>query len=285
METTRASTSNRFSLHAALRAKHAALPNEHGAWVFLLSPLAVGLAVGGWRPASALLIAGLLAAFLARQPVILTVKALSGRRPKSDLANAAFWLAAYGLVGLGAAAGLARLGYAWLFWLALAALPVFAWHLALVSKRAERRQMAVEILGGGVLALAAPAAFWLGRGAPDPTGWLLWGLCWLQTAASIVYAYLRLAQRVLPKVPSRREGLRMAAPALWANWGALLVVGGLALARIVPGWLPAAFAVQAFEALWGALHPAVGVRPKVIGFRQLAVSALFTLVFIAAWVM
>lgn len=282
METIRDPLSKPFSLRAALRAKQAALPAEHGAWVFLLSPLAAGLAIGGWRPASAVLIAGLLAAFLIRQPVTMLVKVVSGRRPRSELPAALFWLAVYGLLGAAAAAGLALLGYAWLFWLALPALPIFAWHLALVSQRAERRQMAVEILGGGVLAVAAPAAYWLGQGRLDPAGWLLWGLCWLQTGGSIVYAYLRLAQRVLPTVPTRREALRMAVPALAANWGGLLVVVVLALARVVPAWLPLAFAIQPFEALWGALHPAVGVKPKAIGFRQLAVSVLFTLAFIAA---
>lgn len=283
MQTSQIHPSTPFNLRAALRSKQTALPAEHGAWVFLLSPLAVGLAIGGWRPASAVLIAGLLAAFLIRQPVTMLVKVMSGRRPKSELPAALFWLAVYGLLGAAAAAGLALLDYAWLFWLALPVLPIFAWHLALVSQRAERRQMWVEILGGGVLALAAPAAFWLGQGRLDPAGWLLWGLCWLQTGGSIVYAYLRLAQRVLPEMPARREALRMAAPALWANWGGLLMVAALALARLVPAWLLVAFAIQPLEAVWGALHPAVGVRPKAIGFRQLAVSALFTLAFIAAW--
>lgn len=283
MDTLRTASLTQFNLRTALRARHVALPAEHGAWVFLFSPLAAGLAIGGWRPASALLIAGLLAAFLIRQPVTMVVKVISKRRPKSELPSAAFWLAVYGLLGVASAVGLALLGYAWLFWLALPALPIFLWHLALVSKRAERRQMAVEVLGGGVLALAAPAAYWLGQGGPALTGWLLWGLCWLQTAASIVYAYLRLAQRVLPAVLPRHEALRMTTPALAANWGALLAVAALALARVVPGWLPAAFAIQALEVVWGTLHPAVGVRPKVIGFRQLAVSVLFTLAFIAAW--
>lgn len=284
MDTPRpASTVTQFNLRAALHAKQTALPAEHGAWVFLLSPLAVGLATGGWKPASAVLIAGLLAAFLIRQPVTMVVKVISKRRPQSELPAALFWLAVYGLVGAAAAVGLALRGFGWLFWLALPALPIFAWHLALVSKRAERRQMAVEILGGGVLGLAAPAAYWLGQGDPAPAGWLLWGLCWLQTGGSIVYAYLRLAQRVLPEMPGRRKALRMAAPALWANWGGLLMVAALALARLVPGGLPLAFAIQPLEAVWGALHPAVGVRPKAIGFRQLAVSVAFTLAFIAAW--
>ena len=52
-------------------------------------------------------------------------------------------------------------------------------------------------------ALAAPAALWVGQGYPDPQGWFLFGLVWLQSAASIVYAYLRLEQRLLPAPPDR----------------------------------------------------------------------------------
>ena len=42
--------------------------------------------------------------------------------------------------------------------------------------------------------------------------------------------------------------------------------------------------LQWLETLYGALlRPAVGYKPTRIGFRQLGVSTLFTLVFIAAW--
>lgn len=68
-----------------------ALPNEHGAWVFLLSPLLIGLfAAGRFTSASALLIVAALAAFLLRQPVSILVKAYSGRRPRTDLPAARF---------------------------------------------------------------------------------------------------------------------------------------------------------------------------------------------------
>jgi hypothetical protein len=72
--------------------------------------------------------------------------------------------------------------------------------------------MGVEIVASGILALAAPAAFWVGRGYPDPQGWVLFGLVWLQSAASIVYAYLRLEQRSLTDVPKFPTSLSMASP-------------------------------------------------------------------------
>ncbi len=272
-----------FSLRAALRARHAALPAEHGAWVFLLSPLTIGLAVGGLRPGSLALILAVLAAFLARQPLTLAVKALSGRRPRGELPTAAFWLAVYGAAALLAAGALAALGHAYLLWLALPAAPVFAWHLWLVSRRAERRQMLVEIIASGVLALAAPAALWVGRGYPDPAGWLLWGLCWLQVAGTILHAYLRLAQRALKCAPTPAESLRMGRAALFYNLAVLLVVVGLAAARIAAPTLPLAFAIQPLETAWAIYRPAVGVKPTAIGVRQLIVSVIFTAAFLLTW--
>ena len=272
-----------FSWSAALKARHIALPAEHGAWVFLFSPLIIGLVLGGLRPASLLLVAAALAAFLIRQPVTMAVKVLAGRRPRRELPGIALWLAVYGLVGLAAVIGLAALGYGYLLWLAIPAAPVFAWHLWLVGRRAERRQMLVEIVASGVLALAAPAAYWVGKGQVDSTGWLLWGLCWAQVAGTILYAYLRLDQRALECMPAWNETVRMARPALLYNLALLLAVIGLAYAQSVPQLLPLAFAIQPAEVVWGMVRPAVKMKPKVIGIRQLIVSILFTAAFILAW--
>jgi hypothetical protein len=280
-------------LAASVWRRTLALPSEHGAWVFLLSPLLIGVLAGAASggagpalPALALLVAARLAAFLLRQPASMMVKALSGRRARQDLAPAAVWLAAYGLVGLAAVAGLAALGFGFALVLAVPAVPVFAWHLLLISRRAERRQMLVEVVGSGALALAAPAGYWVASGAsaPDPVGWWLWALTWAQSAASIVYAYLRLAQRVLRAAPPPSERLQMGAPALLFTTVNLLAVAALAAAAVLPAWLPLAYAVQWAEAIYGTLRPAVGVRPTRIGLRQLAVSVVFTGVFILTWV-
>ena len=167
--------------------KHVAITQEHGSWVFLFSPLLIGLAAGGrWTAASAWLIVAALAAFLVRQPLTVMVKVWSKRRGPQDLAPAFFWAAVYALLGLIGLWGLWRHGQAQLAVLALPGVPVFLWHLVLVARRAERRQIGVEIVASGVLALAAPAAFWIGRGEQDPMGWWLWALTWFQSAASIL---------------------------------------------------------------------------------------------------
>ncbi len=270
--------------NTSLFVRHIALPQDHGAWVFLLSPLSIGLFAGGnWSLATSFLILAVLAAFLLRQPVTVAVKAYSGRRSRRDLPAARFWIALYALLGLGALIGLVVLGFGYLLYLVLPGMLVFGWHLYLVSRRAERRQAGVEIIASGALALAAPAALWVGMGWPDPAGWWLFALTWLQSAASIVYAYLRLEQRSLEQTPDIATRLRMGRRALLYTSFNVLAVTALSLAGFLPSLLVIPYALQWLETAWGTFRPAVGVKPTAIGIRQLIVSTLFTLSFILTW--
>lgn len=261
--------------------KYIALPQDHGSWVFIISPLLIGLFAGGtWTAASGFLIVAAFSAFLIRQPVTLVLKAYTGRRSRRDLPAAWFWITVYSLTGLVGLAGLILLGFGFILVLALPGIPVFAWHLYLVSRRAERRQIGVEVVATGVLALAAPAAFWVGRGSALPLGWLLFLLVWLQSAASIVYAYLRLAQRALPAMPDLHARIRMGSrPLLYTTFNLMLVLI-LGISRTLPILVFLPYAVQWAETVWGVLHPAIGVKPTRIGIRQLIISSLFTLLFI-----
>ncbi len=264
--------------------RHIALPGEHGSWVFILSPLLIGLFAGGrWTAGSIALIVASMAAFLIRQPVTIAVKAYTKRRSQRDLPSAWFWITIYGLIGLAALILLAAEGFGYLLILALPGLPVFIWHLYLVSQRAERRQAGVEVVGSGVLALAAPAAYWVGIGHPDPRGWWLFALIWMQSAASIVYAYLRLEQRVLPNIPDVNARLRLGRRAFMYTTFNLAWVIFLSVFQLLPGLLPLPYLLQWVETLWGTFRPAIGVKPTTIGIRQLIVSTLFTLLFIITW--
>ena len=273
--------------------RHIALPGEHGAWVFILSPLLIGLFAGGnFTSASIYLIIAAMSAFLIRQPVTIAIKAYSGRRSRRDLPAARFWILVYGIIGLLAVTGLVVLGFASLLILALPGIPVFIWHLYLVSRRLERGQVGIEVVGSGVLALAAPAAYWVGLGPPptplgfaslDPLGWWLFALTWLQSAASIVYAYLRLEQRELPAIPPVPERLSMARRALSYTGFNLVAVAALCLGDILPSLVFLPYALQWGETLYGSLKPAVGYKPTRIGVRQLIVSTLFTVLFILTW--
>lgn len=269
--------------HAYFR-KQIFLPQDHGAWVFIFSPLLVGLFAGGrFTFASLSLVIASMAAFLIRQPLTIAVKAYFGRRAKSDLPAAGFWIAVYAIIVLMALAGLIRAGFGYLLILAIPGAPVFAWHLWLVRQREERRQVNVEIIATGVLSLAAPAAYWVGIGDYDPAGWWLWILVWSQTAASIVYAYLRLAQREqaegLGKSGLWKMGLRAFVYTTF-NLAAALTLG---LVSVLPRFVFIPYLVQWGETMWGIFHPAFRWKPTQIGIRQLIVSTLWTILLIVTW--
>jgi hypothetical protein len=259
-------------------------PQDHGSWVFILSPLLVGLFAGGrFYDASFYLVTATMAAFLIRQPATIAVKAYSGRRAKNDLPAGCFWIAVYGLIILIALIGIIDEGFGYILFLTVPGIPVFAWHLWLVSRREERRKARVEILAAGVLSLAAPAAYWIGIGRFDLIGWWLWILVWLQTAASIVYAYLRLEQRNLAKIPARGDLWRMGFRAFVYMTVNLVAIFGLGLGSVLPRPLFLPYLVQWSETLWGIFHPAIGWKPTRIGIRQLIVSTLWTILFIVSW--
>jgi hypothetical protein len=224
-----------------------------------------------------------------RQPITIAVKAYSGRRAKGDLSAAGLWIVVYGIIIFIAVIGLFRAGFGYLLILAIPGLPVFGWHLWLVGKREERRQVNVEIIATGVLSLAAPAAYCVGIGRYDPAGWWLWILVWLQTAASIVYAYLRLEQRELThpersvEGPARNELWKMGLRAFLYttfNFALILILG---LFSILPRFIFIPYLVQWMETIWGIFHPAIKWKPTRIGIRQLIVSTLWTILFIVFW--
>lgn len=270
--------------HRYLR-KHIALTNEHGSWVLLLSPLITGIVVGeNLNLSSGYLFIAAVAVFLLRQPMTILVKISSKRRPQTDLRAAVFWIFIYGIISLIMSVLLVTNGYAYILYLVIPGIPVFIWHLILVSKRAERRQMGIEIVASGVLALTAPAAFWVGAGYPNPIGWWLWGLIWLQSAGSIVYAFLRLEQRNWKTLPSWKVRFRAGHRTLTYTSFNLLFVICFSAWKLLPSWIPFPFLLQLLESLWGSLiKPAMGYKPSRIGFRQLTISVLFTILFIWAW--
>ena len=269
---------------STLFVRHIALPQDHGSWVFLFSPLLIGFfGSGNWSVASLILTIAALSAFLIRQPVTIAVKCYSGRRARRELPAAWFWMILYGAVAAFAVIGLVLLGFGYLLYLAVPGVPVFVWHLRLVSRRAERKQMGVELVGIGVLALSALAAYWVGEGYPSPTGWLLFGLVWLQSAASIVYAYLRLEQRTLERKPAPQMLLISGKRALLYTTFNLFIVSVLSILGVISNWLFVPYMLQWLETLRGVFQPSIGVKPTSIGIRQLIVSTLFTILFILCW--
>jgi hypothetical protein len=264
--------------------KQIAIPQDHGSWVFILSPLLVGAFAGGkFNSAILSFVIAAMSAFMIRQPMTIFVKALSGRRPKTDLPPARFWLLVYGGISALALIVLILQGFGYLLYLVIPAAPVFAWHLWLVSQRNERKQASVEVIATGVLSLAAPAAYWVALGGYNSTGWWLWVWAWLQSAASIVYAYLRLEQRELKDQPESRDLWKMGKRALIYTSFNLFAALMLGWTNIIPQLIFVPFLLQWLETLWGITHPAVGWKPTRIGVRQLIVSTIWTILFIVCW--
>jgi hypothetical protein len=254
-------------------------PSEHGAWIWWIGPFLIGVAAGG-RPNLNLflLFVAALAAFLLRQPATIAVKAHSGRRPAAELTPALFWMLAYGLVAGLAAGALVLSGFSRLLWLGVPGIVVFAWHLILVSRRDERGQTGVQLVAAGVLALAAPAAYEVSGGVQPVQPWILWGLTWFQSAASIVFIALRLEQRHLKALPGMRARWAQAWRAVTYSSFNLLATALLAVFALVPVLVPVAFGPMLIDVLEGAVHPPAGAKPATIGIRQLLASTAFVVV-------
>jgi hypothetical protein len=264
--------------------RYIALPQDHGSWVFIISPLLIGtLAAGSFNFATFILIIGAFAIFLLRQPSAILVKANSGRRQRSDMPTALFWLVLYGLVAVLTFVYLIMSGYGQLAWLVIPGIPVFIWHLWLISRRSERRQMGLELIGTGVLALSAPAAYWVSINAYAKEGWFLWLLVWLQNAASIVYAYARLEQRVQTDTSKNDNQISLEKRALAYSSFNLVLTIILGWIEILPQWIFLPFLIQWLEIIWGISHPAKGWKPTKIGIRQMIISTAWTMLFILIW--
>lgn len=264
--------------------RHIALPQDHGSWVFIISPLLIGsLAAGGFNLDTAILIIGAFSIFLIRQPSAILVKAYSGRRQRSDTPVAIFWLGFYGIIAVITFVILIISGHNQIAWLVIPAVPVFIWHLWLISRRSERRQMGLELIGTGILALSAPAAYWVTINRYDHTGWFLWLLVWLQNAASIVYAYARLEQRVQTENTKNNNQKCLENRALAYSSFNLVLTIIFGWIRTFPKLIFLPFLIQWLEVIWGITHPAIGWKPTKIGIRQMIISIVWTVLFILVW--
>ena len=98
-----------------------------------------------------------------------------------------------------------------------------------------------------------------------------------------MYAYLRLEQRLWTSGPSLAVRFRTGARAIGYTVFNLILSFGLSAFHLIPAWVWLPFLLQAAETLWGTINPAVGAKPVAVGMRQLAVTTLFTILFIITW--
>jgi hypothetical protein len=259
--------------------KHYALPSEHGSWIWWIGPLIIGAAAGGSRYSHLpLLAAAVLAVFLLRQPTAILVKVVSGRRSRREQLPAVLWMILYSAAGVIFASALVTLGHGRILGLAIPGFIVFAWHLYLISRRAERGQLGIELVGAGVLSLAAPAAYWITGGPDDCLAWILWGMTWLQAAASIVNVYFRLEYRRSSEAPPLMQRWQRGARNLAYHLFNLAVAVVLSTVNLLPWLFALGYGLMLVDALEGVLRPPVGERPTRIGVRQLISSFVFVVI-------
>lgn len=259
----------------------ALLPREHGTWAMLGVPWAVGVGVaGGFGGADLLLLAALLAAFLAHVQVMQWARLGLALRPDPAALLQARRLAAL----LGAAAALAAspllLTHRRVALLAFAGLGVALTAAGVALVRARRdRALAGQVLAALSLSLAAPAAYYVGRATVDARAVALWSVCALFFLGAVLYVRLKIAAL------ARRgaawpigERLRFAAPTLVLDAGCL---GAAAVALHAGGFSPAALAAfgpTAAQTVAGVLTLHRPARLKRVGllatFHAIAFAAL-----------
>jgi hypothetical protein len=269
----------------ALFRKHIALPQQHGSWALWLGPYIIGIGVGGAFKIELLwLTLSSLGGFLLLQPLTLLIKVIAGRKPRTDLAPSLFWSIFYSLLALISLYQLLITDHYYILYLALAALPVLVWQLILVARREERGQMGIELVGSGVLALAAPAAYWIAKDGMNLTGWVLWILCWMQSAGAIVYVYLRLEHRRLTEMPDAQDRFAMAKRALLYNTFNVAAVIAVAALNLTPPLVIIPFLTMLLEIIYGALiKPGIGAKPVSIGVRQVIITIIFATLMILTY--
>ena len=269
----------------ALFRKHIALPQQHGSWALWLGPYIIGIGVGGAFKIELLwLTLSSLGGFLLLQPLTLLIKVIAGRKPRTDLAPSLFWSIFYSLLALISLYQLLITDHYYILYIALAAIPVLVWQLILVARREERGQMGIELVGSGVLSLAAPAAYWIAKDGMNLTGWVLWILCWMQSAGAIVYVYLRLEHRRLTEMPDAQDRFAMAKRALLYNTFNVAAVIAVAALNLTPPLVIIPFLTMLLEIIYGALiKPGIGAKPVSIGVRQVIITIIFATLMILTY--
>ena len=166
------------------------IPHEHGAWMMLYAPLAIGLIA--FRPVplwpALWLVLAVTGAFMAQNAVGLLL-----RRRVSP--GAGFWLAVYaGVCALSGGCLLLGYGLMELLWLGIPPLLLFggqAWLRRSANWRLNRSQFG-EIAAIGVFALTGPAAHIVARGELAEPAWAVWGSCVFFFTSSVFYVRMRV---------------------------------------------------------------------------------------------
>jgi hypothetical protein len=209
-----------------------ALPYEHGAWGFLLEPIAVGLLVAPSR-AGALVALGALFAFLARHPARLAVRDLFVTRKTVPRTRVCVLLTlGYGSVAITA---FCFVGLTPLIPLAVA-MPIAILQFAF-DVRNQGRELTAE-LAGAVAAGWAACAIALAASMPAGFAVALWALISARAVTSVLYVRTSLRGESRPVMLAMHgAAIAVAVTFAWLGFVSILAVAamGILFARALPG--------------------------------------------------
>lgn len=258
-----------------IRWRTLALPNEHGAWAFLLEPALLGLGVAPSAAGLALVGAGL-AALLWQHPLGLALADV-GRRKRYPRT-----LPAFGVAGAYAVLAAAMVAAAFLagarpaaLWPLAAARPVALLQLA-YDARNRGRDLRAEVAGTVALGALA-AAIVLAAGGAWPPALGLWLVAAARNAPSILYVRARLR---LQRGASAARG-----PALAAHVAGLVVISAAVLLRALPWPTLLPFTLLLVRAAAGMRAGAPVLQAKRVGMLELGYGLVTVAVVVTgAWV-
>lgn len=236
------------------------IPNQHGAWAMLITPVVVGALVGHPGPAHVALLTAWLSAYCLNYFIGLGVKS---RRPAKYRRQMLVYGAATIALGLPLAWFAPRL-----LWLVPVALPVFLANVAFIRRRNER-SWANDLLGvllAGIVGFAAYAAGF-GRAVLDTTAAIDAAL-----ALTAVTAYFA-GTVFYVKTMIRERGQRSW---LWLSyaWHAAFIVLGV----VLDSWTTAVIGVWLLARC--IAMPRRGGTPKFVGILEIPATIAVGL---AAW--
>ena len=247
--------------------KQLILPTEHGSWSWLLVPFFVGTAVVQTfsLPVWLVLIGGL-AFFLLRQPATVWLRVRQGRGRQSDGPLALRLLLLLIILLLLCGIGLLLLDRLIMLWLLLPFVTLMAFYLLASRSRQTTRSLKMELVGAAGLALMAPATMLAAVGRIDLTVWLLWGLLAAQNVLGVFYVRQRIADT--HKRPFNKK------PLLWSHLSGMILVGGTAVAGLIPWLAVVPFVGLLLRAVWASQQPRPIRHIKKFGFLEIGVELL-----------
>lgn len=221
------------------------IPNQHGAWAFLITPVVAGALAGGPTGWDALLLFTWLAAYCLNFYVSQAVKS---RKPKRYQRQLTLYASTSLILGLPLA-----LHDPSLLLLLMAAIPAFAVNLVFIRQRNERA-WANDFVGIALAAVVGYGAYALGAHPADPMR-----AAWMELAIALYFG----GTVIYVKTMIRERGSLIWIRVSIAYHGALVALAALTQ------WWPAAI-IALLLLIRATAVPRLGWTPKRIGLTEIA---------------